>query len=120
MENKAKLFLKTIESLQDTALLTSITLFLEEEGDTVLYKNGQLFFIQEKNILRTEALETDSNLILSFDGTSMQRIDQDYYLGASVMEARQYDMFGSIDLNLRNTSSNNNNNNNNNGNNNNG
>ena len=113
MHTKTKLFLKTIENDQDETLLKSIILFLDYPKHSVLYKHGQLFFIQEKNIISTKELDTQSDLIVSFDGSKMQRIDQGYYLGSSVIEARQYDMFGKMYIDIARTSSNNNNNNNN-------
>ena len=108
---KSKIDYNIFIQTQDETLLKSIVLFLDYPKHSVLYKHGQLFFIQEKNIISTKELDTQSDLIVSFDGSKMQRIDQGYYLGSSVIEARQYDMFGKMYIDIARTSSNNNNNN---------
>ena len=137
MNKKTKLFLKTIDIVKNEKLLNTISLFVENRKNLVLYKNGQLFFIQKKAILNTKEVDTKSRLIVEFDGVKMRRIDRGYYLGSSVSLAQKYDYnSGVIDLDIigltqnynsdgssssgGSSNNNNNNNNNNNGNNNNG
>jgi len=128
MNKKVELFLKTIGIENNKKLAHSILLFIKKKNCLVLYKNRQLFFIQERTVLSTKELETQSNLIVEFDGVKMQRINSGYYLGISIASAKRYDdTSGAINLDitdldymLNGSSNNNNNNNNNNGNNNNG
>ena len=126
MNEKIKLFLKTIDMPNHPILYRRIQSFVKEYKQKVLFKDGQLFFIQGKSILDTQEIKNNCSLIVEFDGTKMRRISQAYYLGKDADEASIYDgKPHSIDLNLQYTtlpgsSNNNNNNNNNNGNNNNG
>ncbi len=131
MNKKIKLFFKTIEIKSNEKLAHTISLFVKEEKHLLLYKNGQIFFIQDRMILSSKEVETQSALIIKFDGIKMQRIERGYYLGSSVASVQQYDYgSGAIDLNIIDfehyqdasgdgggSSNNNNNNNNNNGNN---
>lgn len=118
MKKELSAFFAQIGADKKSAYFDESLSFLANEDRKVLYREGELFLLDNNQIKSSHALEGKSNSVVEFDGKSLHTIDPSYFIGRtrnkSKVKSGYYDASGSFHSN------NNNNNNNNNGNNNNG
>ena len=117
MNKKTLTFLKMIGITNNHSLEKNISSFLQKNTHNIIYKEATLFFLNETELIKQENISSVSDMILTFDGTTLTSIDKAYYFGSK--ENKNANTHISIEFSNE-FNSNNNNNNNNNGNNNNG
>ena len=129
MNKKIVTFLNYIDCRSEQKLIDKMAHFLKKQNHYLLFRDGQIYFMKDDNIISFEFIDSKSNLIVKFDGKKIKRVDKEYYVGTNVKSDREnYDSSDSdsdsdidfefgIDLSDISNNNNNNNNNGNNGNN---